>query len=223
MARFPRPPRPAGQELDQPGDGESGDAQPGHEESAQPVWKCAPEDVLAGVVPVELVLGRSSSTVVLLTGIRAFPTGLSMSLGVRVRSRGRAVHPQLYQQVFNKPHHREQGPSWRPGQLTWGFELADGRRASNVDPAPWSEQPTGPDGTPDVTWLPSRPVLIGAGGHAGARVIEGGYWLWPLPPPGPVRVVCQWLERGIEHSAHELDGEAFQRAAQRARPIWPQP
>lgn len=34
----------------------------------------------AWVVPVELILGRSDSAVVMLTGMRAFPTGLGMSL-----------------------------------------------------------------------------------------------------------------------------------------------
>ena len=52
-------------------------------EPPQPVWMGAPEDVLPGVVPVELVLGRSASTVVMLTGIRAVPTGLQMNLAVR--------------------------------------------------------------------------------------------------------------------------------------------
>lgn len=38
----------------------------------QPVCVNPPEDVLAGVVPVELILGRSETTVVMLTEMRAF-------------------------------------------------------------------------------------------------------------------------------------------------------
>jgi len=49
-------------------------------EHRQRVWMGPPEDMLPGVVPVELVLGRSLTTVVALTGIRAFPTGLQMNL-----------------------------------------------------------------------------------------------------------------------------------------------
>ena len=44
------------------------------QERPQPVWMGPPQDVLPGVVPVEMVLGRSSTTVVALTGIRAFRT-----------------------------------------------------------------------------------------------------------------------------------------------------
>jgi hypothetical protein len=80
----------------------SGEDEP--EESPQPAWRGAPNDILPGVVPVELILGRSDSTVVMLTGMRAFPTGLAMILGVRVRGTGvppgpprrgltRSVHP----------------------------------------------------------------------------------------------------------------------------------
>jgi hypothetical protein len=65
----------------------------------RPAWKGAPEDVLPGVVPVELILGRSDSTVVMLTGMRAFPTGLSMRLGVRVR--GRVYRRDLNGEVFD--------------------------------------------------------------------------------------------------------------------------
>ena len=57
----------------------------GSYERPQPVWMGPPEDVLPGVVPVELILARSTSTVVMLTGMRAFPSGLQMNLGVRVR------------------------------------------------------------------------------------------------------------------------------------------
>ncbi len=47
------------------------------------MWLNPPEDMLPGVVPVELVIGRSEQAVVMLTGIRAFPTGLAMNVAVR--------------------------------------------------------------------------------------------------------------------------------------------
>jgi hypothetical protein len=47
------------------------------EEPPQQAWRSAPEDVLPGVVPVELMLGRSDSTVVMLTGMRALRPGLA--------------------------------------------------------------------------------------------------------------------------------------------------
>lgn len=67
MDFFPEPPAPT--EPEEP------------DEPVQPAWTCAPHDVLPGVVPLELVLGRSENTVVQLSGMRAFPTGV----GLRVR------------------------------------------------------------------------------------------------------------------------------------------
>ncbi|WP_432498889.1 hypothetical protein [Kineococcus auxinigenes] len=204
MDFFPDPPPPPEREEEEP---------------AQPAWSGPPEDVLAGVVPLELVLGRSSSTVVTLSGVRAFPTGLSMRLGVRLR--GRLSGVDVYDEVFDNAHARVHEPSWRRGRLKWGFELADGRRATNVDPWPGSELPD-PHGVPPADWQPARPVLHGGGGGGSPRSVDRDYWLWPLPPPGSLRVVCQWLDQGIEQSVHELDTEVFLQAAQRAQPLWPQ-
>ncbi|GAA0312725.1 hypothetical protein [Kineococcus aurantiacus] len=205
MDFFPDPPQPAQRdELDEP---------------ARPAWSGPPDDVLAGVVPVELVLGRSDSTVLTLSGLRAFPTGLGMVLGVRVR--GPLGRRDLNSEVFDGPYEHVQDAAWQRGRLKWGFELADGQRVTNLDPGPWGEQPTGPDGAPDDTWQPSRPLLTGGGGDASRRSANRDHWLWPLPPAGRLRVVCQWLEQGIELTSHELDADLLRQAAERARPLWP--
>lgn len=109
----------------------------GLQEPPQPVWMNAPEDVLPGVVPIELVLGRSESTVVMLTGVRAFPTGLQMNLAVRVR--GAAGRRDLHSEVFDGPYSHEMDAAWQARRLKWGFELSDGQRVTNVDP--WPPQP----------------------------------------------------------------------------------
>lgn len=194
----------------------------GDDEPRQPVWAHPPDDVLAGVVPVELVLGRSPSTVVLLSGVRAFPVGLGMKLGVRVR--GRIGRRDLHAQVFDGPYTDATDAAWQAGRLKWGFKLADGRRVTNVDVNPLMEQPNQdhhrPHDADDWAWEPDHPVLSGGGGGGSPRSSDRDYWLWPLPPAGRLRVVCQWPARGIELSVHDLDGEPFLQAAARAEPIW---
>lgn len=181
------------------------------EERPQPVWLGAPEDVLPGVVPVELVLGRSDRAVVMLTGLRAFPDGLGMVLSVRTRARTRRL--DLHEELFDGPYHHDQDDAWQRDRLKWGFEFADGRRATNVDPwRPWS----GPDDLPD------HPVLSGGGGGGGDRAVDRDYWLWPLPPAGPLTVVCQWLVLGIQATSQEIDGDQVTAAASRATRIWPE-
>lgn len=212
MDFFPDPPAPPQEEPD---------PQP------QPVWSGAPEDVIPGVVPVELVLGRSDTTVVFLTGIQAFPSGLAMTLGVRVRGRTHARRRELNSEVFDGPYPHDMDAAWRAGRLKWGFELADGRRVTNIDPPAWSEQPNqdhhrahSPD---DWKWEPDHPVLTGGGGGGGPRSVDRDYWMWPLPPPGRLRVVCQWLDEGIDQSVVDLDAQPFLDAADRAQSVWPMP
>jgi len=204
---FPDPPGPPG--ADEP------------PEPPQPVWMGPPDDVLPGVVPVELVLARSESTVVLLTGVRAFPTGLQMNLAVRVR--GGAARHDLHSEVFDGPYHHGMEAEWQQRRLKWGFEFADGRRATSVDP--WPQPPNQdhrrPHDPEDWLWEPDHPVLTGGGGGGGSRAVDRDYWLWPLPPPGPLRVVCQWLDQGIDLTVQDLDATPFLEAAGRAQPVWP--
>jgi len=185
------------------------------EEPPQPAWMGAPKDVLPGVVPVELILGRSDSTVVMLTGVRAFPSGLGMRLGVRVR--GPLPRRELHGEVVDGPSARDMDAEWQAGRLKWGFEFADGRRVTNVDPRPWPPIPE----LLEPGWEPDRPVLIGRGGGGGMRSVDFDYWLWPLPPVSRLRVACQWLEQGIEMSIQELQAQPFVEAASLAQPVWP--
>lgn len=189
----------------------------------QPVWMGAPEDFLPGVVPVELVLARSTTTVVMLTGMRAFPTGLDMNLAVRFR--GEAPRRDLFSEIFDGPYEHDMDAGWEARRLKWGFELSDGRRIMNVDP--WPEQPnrdhSRPHSADDWLWVPDHPVLMGGGGGGGGGSIDRTYWLWPLPPAGPLRVVCQWLDQDIEMQAQDLDAEVIRDAASRSRPVWPPP
>lgn len=177
--------------------------------------------MLPGVLPVELLLGRSPSTVVLLTGMRAFPTGLQMNLAVRVR--GWVARRDLNSEVFDGPYRHDIDAQWQAGRLKWGFELADGRRVTNVDP--WPSQPNQDHSRPhhpdDWKWEPDHPVLMGRGGGGGDRSVDRDYWMWPLPPAGRLHVVCQWLDQDIDMTVQELDAEPFLKAAQRARPAWP--
>ena len=193
------------------------------QEYPQPVWANPPEDVLAGVVPVELILGQSASTVVLLSGMRAFPTGLQMRLGVRVR--GRVGRRDLSAEVFDGPYGHDKDAKWQAGRLKWGFEFADGQRVTNVDPSAWHEQPNRDHSRSHQAdawlWEPDHPVLSGGGGGGGERSVDRDFWLWPLPPAGRLRLVCQWLDQGIEPTVQDLDAQVFLDAAARARPVWP--
>jgi hypothetical protein len=50
--------------------------------------------------------------------------------------------------------------------------------------------------------------------------MQPGFWLWPVPPPGTLRVSCEWPLLGIALATVELDGSALARAAAAATKLW---
>jgi hypothetical protein len=54
-------------------------------EYRRPAWIQPPPDVVPGVVPVELLLAHTDTDAVLVTGLRAYPTGVDFVLTARLR------------------------------------------------------------------------------------------------------------------------------------------
>lgn len=183
-------------------------------------WDSPPWDVRPGPVPLSVDLGRSASTVVLIEGARAYPDGVVLRLTVRVREQTVELRRRIFQQLSVSHGRGLLHLALPPGGLRWGVEFADGQRVTSLDDdAPHAERP--PDVLP-ADWAPDRPVMQGLGrvdtfGAAWARDI----WLWPLPPPGPLRLVCAWPDRGIPETATVIDAGPLRDAAARARPEWP--
>jgi hypothetical protein len=61
-------------------------SEPPEVEYRRPAWVEPPADVVPGIVPVELILARTPSGAIGLTGgIRAYPTGFGCTLHLRLR------------------------------------------------------------------------------------------------------------------------------------------
>jgi hypothetical protein len=181
-------------------------------EPVRPVWM-QPEDELAAAVPLGAVVGRSEQGVVGLSHALVFSRGVSFSLVALARGLSR----RTAQQIFHEQHTAD--PEDLPdGFVRVGLELADGVRVSNLGRRhPWGLKP---DEEPD------GPIFHHSGGGGGTGRADGvamrnDYWLWPLPPEGPVRVSCEWPAAAIELSTVEVDGAALVAAAARVVPLWP--
>ncbi len=70
---------------------------------------------------------------------------------------------------------------------------------------------------------PDTPVLMPHGGGGNDRHYNMGLFLWPLPPPGAMSLVCEWRAQGIPLTEHSIDAELIVNAASAARPIWAEP
>jgi hypothetical protein len=69
------------------------------------------------------------------------------------------------------------------------------------------------------SWSPQT-VASGGGGSSCSQ--DWDFWVYPLPPGGPVTLVASGAERGIAEWRAELDGAAIRAAAGRAVTLWPE-
>jgi hypothetical protein len=166
----------------------------------QPPWLGPPANELGVPVPIRLALAQTADVAVALLDVAAYSSGLEFRVAVRLRELDEPSDP------FGL-HRRGRG-DLSDDVLRFGFEYADGRRVTNLGPFPGLERQDGP-------------VLIHRGGGGGGRSWSFGYWLWPLPPAGPLTVAVEWPGRGIELTTFPLDGAALLEAAARSVRLWP--
>ncbi|HEX6763636.1 MAG TPA: hypothetical protein VF094_12640 [Gaiellaceae bacterium] len=158
---------------------------------AAPPWHGPPGNELGVAVPIRYVLVRTDELAILLDGLVAFSTGVELEVTVKSRNR----------QESHEFHRLRE-------DVHVGFRFADGRKATSLGHRAWDEE------RPD-------PLLMQRGGSGSDRELRQRYWLWPLPPPGPLQAVVAWPERGIAEAEVEVDGAAILEAAARVDTLWP--
>lgn len=67
---------------------------------------------------------------------------------------------------------------------------------------------------------PAGPVLRTGGGGGGGGNWRQSQWVWPLPPPGTLTLVCEWPAMRIELTRSELYVQSIREAAARAQVIF---
>ena len=156
-----------------------------------------PEHEIPVALPQNVLLARTDDVAVALLGLQVSSTGVSFHLTVRARAAAlRRADCRLTELVW------DHGP--RRGRFLLGVEFSDGRRGSSL-----------PVGSDEGVLLHSR------GGGGGETSIDQKWWLSPLPPEGPLRVVVRCPELGIGETSVELDGTAIRRAAEHVVELWP--
>jgi hypothetical protein len=95
-------------------------------------------------------------------------------------------------------------------------QFADGQKATSLDtwwdyfdPQSWTQAP------------PSGPVLLPSGGGGGERLRSQSYWVWPLPPDGPLAFVVEWPALGVPLTQAVVDGALIRQAAAQDERLWP--
>jgi hypothetical protein len=118
------------------------------------------------------------------------------------------------------PHHpaiwRRQQEMLSSGELPpelfrFGVEFSDGSKATTLGGHPFEFEGDQP---------PPGPVLMERGGSGGGGDWEQGYWVWPLPPEGPLAFVCEWPAKGIPLTRHEIDAKVVRDSAAEVEVLW---
>lgn len=160
-----------------------------------------PENALPGLGADAVTLLRTDTHAGQLALGGAYPQGLA--LVVRAR-----LHPDHLGDRWWEPAYG--GPF---DDLRFGIAWPDGNRAEAG--ADW-QPPTARENDEAFRLMP-------AGGGGGGLGHEWRFWLWPLPPAGPVTVHLTWEQRGIPETAVDVDLTPFVSAADTATDLWPLP
>ncbi len=136
----------------------------------------------------------------------AYPTGVEFTLDLRLR------RPEDYQRDMPWDLHGRRRPGPPPDDfLRLGMLLSDGAKWTNLEWRHWrADEP------------PQPPVVMHRGGGGGGDSFTMRYWMWPLPPAGPLTLVSQWPAYEVPETTVVVDTTELLARASESQPIWPE-
>ncbi|WP_240720414.1 hypothetical protein [Pseudarthrobacter sp. NamB4] len=185
-----------------------------------PAWAGAPAHELPAVVHVGQFLHRSRNFVLAVELAKVYSTGCSFNLTWTLRraQEDDEAWAELNGAFFGHPHSMQPIDRRPFAALLLGVQLADGTKA-RADSTLHARYPPSTGKQPD----PPALVLQNHGGNGGDDEMagKGSLWLWPLPPPGDIRLVAQWAGLGMPETSITIDGGQLREAAAGAQKYWP--
>ena len=171
----------------------------------QPEWLGPPKGMLPGVSTQEVVLFKTDRAFLRAHRFLAYPTGIQFTLNLRLRSADDHDH-DLHWDLHGRR---------RPGRseddlLRLGVLWSDGAKRTNLDSTP-----------PGRNTPPEPPVVMSRSGGGGDGQFSMTYWMWPLPPEGPMTIVCEWPAYDIAETRVVVDATELRSRADEAEAIWP--
>jgi hypothetical protein len=173
-----------------------------------PEWVGPADNVLPAPFPLDELLARTESVALAARGGRAYANGIEFALEIRRRkaSTGRRTDP------ISRWHETYESGDLPEDVLRFGVEFADGRKATVFDHSRF--RPGGWETPPPI-------ALQQRGGGGGMHHWDIGFWLWPMPPQGPLALVVEWPSESVSLTRVEIDTAPIHVAAGRAIELWP--
>lgn len=183
------------------------------ERRARRPWQGPPDGVIGHTIPLNLVIGRAEKAAVWIPALTVYLDAFEFEVEIRHR-----LDDEQFEHPFFMGHHprhrRRPSSEGLPAELLrLGIEFSDGRKATNLG-APYWLRPEDPDAEPEGPLLQPS----GGGGGGGGRW-RHGFYVWPLPPAGPLTFVCEWPAATIELTRSEINTDPL-RAAANAIVLW---
>ena len=161
-----------------------------------------PEAELPGIVPIDtLHFDRSEQAAVAIIGIAAYARGFEFFLARRIRP----GTPGLDEDPTPEMRRRSRGEL---EDFPISVQFSDGRTAIS--------------GRPRGDFEPTGPILQSRGGGGSSHSQLFQWWVWPLPPAGPLEFICQWPVYGIGETRIGIDGQLILDAARSSVQLWPE-
>lgn len=161
-------------------------------------WRGDPDDTIGIPLATTALLVHTDDIAIVASGFFAYPAGFTFSL-VSVSRLSPSPSPMGF-------HPRQRGSGG--GGLRFGIEFADGSKALGI-----------PHWRP--TEEPYQRTLRMEGGGGGGRTWRQGFWCEPLPPPGPMALVCEWPDFLVPETSIEIDATTIAEAGPQALALWP--
>lgn len=158
-----------------------------------------PSDEVGVLALSSFLLARTPEVVVAVRGITAYSDGLHIAVVVLFSDEARSEDVAYSLQEYSRS----------PGRFRFGVAFPDGRTATS-----------GQRNAPDVQAGGDQPQLTLLGSGSQQLMWNGEYWLWPLPPAGPLVVGCRWGDRAIPETLVQLDPAPLHAAAASSRSVW---
>jgi hypothetical protein len=171
-----------------------------------PPWLGPPHGTLPGVVASERILARTDKVAVCVTRLAAYPTGFELDVVTMSSDDEDGLASLMFD--HHHPMHRWATDEIPPELLRFGVQFSDGSKATSTGEFHHHHQP------------PARPVMNPGGGGGGGGSWCQTQWVWPLPPPGTLTLVCEWPAMDIPLTRSELDAQLILDAAARAQVIF---
>ncbi len=179
-------------------------------------WWHSPRNELGVSTGLRLLLARTDDVAVAVIDAVAYTTGVELNLVAARRKASAEDDPFELQHRFM--HRLRHGADLPPELLRFGVVFSDGRKATSTGAGPWASFALDSGEEPE----PEGPLLSPGGGGGSDDRWESEFWLWPLPPHGPLAFVVEWPAEGIELTRQEVDSAPIIEAAARSEVLWPE-